>query len=42
MVGSPREGDEIVRYGRTGAFTFNLAAIKNHSVEVAATVLGRL
>jgi uncharacterized NAD(P)/FAD-binding protein YdhS len=42
LVGSPREGDEIVRYGRTGAFTFNLAAIKNHSVEVAATVLCRL
>jgi len=41
-VGSPREGDEIVRYGRMGAFTFNLAAIKNHSVEVAATVLCRL
>lgn len=42
LVGSPREGDEIVRNGRTGAFTFNLAAIKNHSVEVAATVLCRL
>jgi uncharacterized NAD(P)/FAD-binding protein YdhS len=42
VVGSPREGDEIVRYGRLGAFTFNLAAIKNHSVEVAATVLCRL
>lgn len=42
VVGSPREGDEIVRYGRMGAFTFNLAAIKNHSVEVAATVLCRL
>ena len=42
MVGCPREGDEIVRYGRMGAFTFNLAAIKNHSVEVAATVLCRL
>jgi len=41
-VGSPREGDEIVRNGRTGAFTFNLAAIKNHSVEVAASVLCRL
>jgi hypothetical protein len=41
-VGSPREGDEIVRFGRMGAFTFNLAAIKNHSVEVAATVLCRL
>jgi uncharacterized NAD(P)/FAD-binding protein YdhS len=39
VVGSPREGDEIVRNGRLGAFTFNLAAIKNHSVEVAATVL---
>jgi hypothetical protein len=42
VVGSPRDGDEIVRNGRTGAFTFNLAAIKNHSVEVAATVLCRL
>ncbi|MEU4448032.1 FAD/NAD(P)-binding protein [Actinosynnema sp. NPDC050801] len=42
VVGSPREGDEIVRNGRTGAFTFNLAAIKNHSVEVAATTLHRL
>lgn len=41
-VGSPREGDEIVRNGRTGAFTFNLAAIKNHSVAVAATVLRQL
>jgi uncharacterized NAD(P)/FAD-binding protein YdhS len=41
-VGSPREGDEIVRNGRTGAFTFNLAAIKNHSVTVAANVLRRL
>ena len=39
VVGSPREGDEIVKNGRTGAFTFNLAAIKNHSVEVAASVL---
>ena len=42
VVGSPREGDEIVKNGRTGAFTFNLAAIKNHSVEVAASVLCRL
>ncbi|MEU4765135.1 FAD/NAD(P)-binding protein [Actinosynnema sp. NPDC023794] len=42
VVGSPREGDEIIRNGRTGAFTFNLAAIKNHSVEVAATTLHRL
>jgi uncharacterized protein YicC (UPF0701 family) len=42
VVGSPREGDEIVRKGRTGAFTFNLAAIKNHSVEVATSVLCRL
>lgn len=42
VVGSPRDGDEIVRNGRTGAFTFNLAAIKNHSVTVAATVLRQL
>lgn len=42
VVGGPREGDEIVRYGRMGAFAFNLAAIKNHSVGVAATVLHRL
>ncbi|MFI0366530.1 FAD/NAD(P)-binding protein [Actinomadura sp. 1N219] len=42
VVGGPREGDEIVRYGRLGAFAFNLAAIKNHSVGVAATVLHRL
>ncbi|HEX4832270.1 MAG TPA: FAD/NAD(P)-binding protein [Trebonia sp.] len=42
VVGSPRDGDEIVRNGRMGAFTFNLAALKNHSVEVAATVLCRL
>ena len=42
VVGSPREGDELVRNGRTGAFTFNLAAIKNHSVGVAAAVLWRL
>ncbi|NDU74525.1 FAD-dependent oxidoreductase [Actinomadura sp. DSM 109109] len=39
LVGCPREGDEITRYGRMGAFTFNLAAIKNHSVGVAAAVL---
>ncbi|ALG08494.1 FAD/NAD(P)-binding protein [Kibdelosporangium phytohabitans] len=42
VVGAPREGDEIVRYGRMGAFSFNLAAIKNHSVGVAAAVLNRL
>lgn len=42
VVGGPREGDEIVRYGRMGAFSFNLAAIKNHSVGVAAAVLRRL
>lgn len=42
VVGHPREGDEIVRNGRLGAFSFNLAAIKNHSVGVAATVLCHL
>ncbi|MGY0071933.1 FAD/NAD(P)-binding protein (plasmid) [Streptomyces sp. QTS137] len=41
-VGALREGDEIVRHGRTGAFTFNLAAIKNHSVSVAAHVIEQL
>lgn len=42
VIGGPREGDEIVRHGRIGAFSFNLAAIKNHSVGVAAAVLHRL
>ncbi|WP_280456374.1 FAD/NAD(P)-binding protein [Nocardia brasiliensis] len=41
-VGAPREGDEIVRHGRLGAFSFNLATIKNHSVSVAAEVLRKL
>ncbi|QNE79681.1 pyridine nucleotide-disulfide oxidoreductase (plasmid) [Streptomyces finlayi] len=41
-VGVLREGDEIVRHGRTGAFAFNLAAIKNHSVSVAAHVIEEL
>ncbi|MGC5396070.1 FAD/NAD(P)-binding protein [Streptomyces sp. DT20] len=41
-VGVLREGDEIVRNGRTGAFTFNLAAIKNHSIAVAAHVIETL
>jgi uncharacterized NAD(P)/FAD-binding protein YdhS len=41
-VGVPREGDEIVRNGRTGAFAFNLAAVKNQSITVAAHVLEQL
>ncbi|MEE4540593.1 FAD/NAD(P)-binding protein [Streptomyces sp. V4-01] len=41
-VGPLREGDEIVRNGRTGAFAFNLAAIKNHSIAVAARAVGQL
>lgn len=41
-IGVMREGDEIVRNGRTGAFAFNLAAIKNHSIVVAAHVIAQL
>ncbi|WP_256069644.1 FAD/NAD(P)-binding protein [Streptomyces sp. DvalAA-14] len=41
-VGVLREGDEMVRNGRTGAFTFNLAAIKNQSIAVAARVVEQL
>jgi uncharacterized NAD(P)/FAD-binding protein YdhS len=41
-IGVMREGDEIMRNGRTGAFAFNLAAIKNHSIVVAAHVIERL
>jgi uncharacterized NAD(P)/FAD-binding protein YdhS len=41
-IGVMREGDEIVRNGRTGAFAFNLAAIKNHSIVVAAHVVERM
>lgn len=42
VAGIPREGDEMVRNGRTGAFAFNVATIKNHSVSVAAHLLHRL
>ncbi|MBE1492610.1 FAD/NAD(P)-binding protein [Plantactinospora soyae] len=41
-IGVMREGDEIVRNGRAGAFAFNLAAIKNHSIVVAAHLIERL
>ena len=41
-IGVMREGDEIVRNGRSGAFAFNLAAIKNHSIVVAAHLIERL
>ncbi|MEU0213049.1 FAD/NAD(P)-binding protein [Streptomyces canus] len=41
-VGPLREGDEMVRNGRIGAFTFNLAAIKNQSTVVAAHTIEEL
>lgn len=42
LVGGLREGDEIVRNGRAGAFSLNLAAIKNHSLSVAMNVVNEL
>ncbi|GAB6899213.1 FAD/NAD(P)-binding protein [Kineosporia succinea] len=42
LVGCLREGDEIIRNGRSGAFSLNLAAIKNHSLSVVVDILDAL